>query len=174
MIYAWYLGPFVSRKVVFWKLFSKLSYVYLSLKKLVNEKHFSVKEKYGFVSRKVFSFYFGRKALSRNCEKFRNIMLFADYIKFDPQTFDCYIFCFESFFSISSLRICYMLLNLILIFFYCCCNPFLDPRTKKKKIQKNQKNIVERNSKNNSSENRMPERPKNDQNLVEEVQKYKD
>jgi hypothetical protein len=50
----------------------------------------------------------------------------------------------------------------------------LDPRTKKKKIQKNQKNIVERNSKNNSSENRMPERPKNDQNLVEEVQKYKD
>jgi hypothetical protein len=25
-------------------------------------------------------------------------MLFADYIKFGPQTFDCYIFCFESFF----------------------------------------------------------------------------
>jgi hypothetical protein len=26
------------------------------------------------------------------CEKFRNIILFADYIKFGPQTFDCYIY----------------------------------------------------------------------------------
>jgi len=26
-------------------------------------------------------------------------MLFADYIKFDPQTFDCYIFCFDFFFQ---------------------------------------------------------------------------
>jgi hypothetical protein len=25
-------------------------------------------------------------------------MLFADYIKFGPQTFDCYIFCFETLF----------------------------------------------------------------------------
>ena len=25
-------------------------------------------------------------------------MLFTDYIKFDPQTFDCYIFYLESFF----------------------------------------------------------------------------
>ena len=28
----------------------------------------------------------------RRCEKFRNVILFADYIKFDPQTFDCYIY----------------------------------------------------------------------------------
>jgi hypothetical protein len=67
----------------------------LSLEKLVNgkhfpvnEKHFPVKEKFGLISRKVFSFYFGWKTLSRSCEKFRNIILSADYIKFDPQTFD--------------------------------------------------------------------------------------
>jgi hypothetical protein len=84
--------------VVSWKPLSKLSCVCLLLGKLVNGKHFSVKEKFGLISRKVFSFYFGRKTLSRSCEKFRNVMLFADYIKFGPQTFDCYIFCFESFF----------------------------------------------------------------------------
>ena len=44
------------------------------------------------VSRKVFSFYLGRKTLFRSCEKFRNVILFADYIKFGPQTFDCYIY----------------------------------------------------------------------------------
>jgi hypothetical protein len=76
---------FVFQKVVFKKLLSKLSYVYLLLGKLVNrkyfpvnEKHFPVKGKFGLVSRKAFSFYFGRKTLSGNCEKFRNVILFAD------------------------------------------------------------------------------------------------
>jgi hypothetical protein len=64
----------------------------LSLKKLVNGKYFPVKEKFDLVSRKVFSFYFERKILSGSCEKFKNIILFADYIKFSPQTFDCYIY----------------------------------------------------------------------------------
>ena len=50
------------------------------------------------VFRKVFSFYFGWKTLSRSYEKFKNIILFADYNKFCPQTFNYYIFCFESFF----------------------------------------------------------------------------
>jgi hypothetical protein len=58
----------------------------------VNEKHFLIKEKFGMVSRKMFSFYFGRKTLSGSCEKFKNVILFADYIKFGPQTFDCYIY----------------------------------------------------------------------------------
>jgi hypothetical protein len=31
-------------------------------------------------------------------------MLFADYIKFDPKTFDCYIFCFEFFFQFHRLK----------------------------------------------------------------------
>jgi hypothetical protein len=78
----------------------------LPLEKLVNGKHFPVKEKFGLVSRKVFSFYFGRKTLSGSCEKFRNVILFADYIKFGPQTFDCYIYIVLNIcFSISSLRI---------------------------------------------------------------------
>jgi hypothetical protein len=54
---------FVSWKVVFGKPFSKFSRVYLPLGKLVNEKyfpvnekHFSIKGKFGLVFRKVFSF----------------------------------------------------------------------------------------------------------------------
>jgi hypothetical protein len=77
----------------------------LSLEKLVNGKHFPVKEKFGLVSRKIPE-KFGRKTLSKSCEKFRNIILFADYIKFDPQTFDFYIyFVLNIYFSISSLKI---------------------------------------------------------------------
>jgi hypothetical protein len=73
---------------------------------LVNEKNFPVKEKIGLVFRKVFSFYFGRKTLSGSCEKFKNIILFADYIEFGSQTFDYYIyFDLNIFFSISSFRI---------------------------------------------------------------------
>jgi len=92
------LGVFVSRKVIFGKPLSKLSCVCLLLEKLVNGKYFSVKEKFSFVSRKVFFFYFLRKTLSGSCEKFRNAILFADYIKFDPQTFDCYINIYIFFF----------------------------------------------------------------------------
>jgi len=48
--------------------------------------------------------YFGRKTLSGSCEKIKNIILFANYIKFGPQTFDCYIyFVLNICFSISSL-----------------------------------------------------------------------
>jgi hypothetical protein len=79
---------FVFQKVVFEKPVSKLFYVCLLLEKLVNEKHFPVKEKFDLVSRKVFSFYFGQKTLSGSCEKFRNVILFIDYIKFGPQIFD--------------------------------------------------------------------------------------
>jgi len=82
--------------VVSGKPVSKISYVCLPLEKLVNEKyfpvnekHFPIKGKFSLVFRKVFSFYFGRKTFSGSCEKFKNIILFADYIKFGPQTFDC-------------------------------------------------------------------------------------
>jgi len=55
---------------------------------------------------KLFPKKFGRKTLSRSCEKFRNVILFANYIKFDPQTFDCYIyFVLNIYFLISSLKI---------------------------------------------------------------------
>jgi hypothetical protein len=45
------------------------------------------------------------KTLSGNYENFRNVILFVDYIKFGPQTFDGYIyFVFNIYFSISSLK----------------------------------------------------------------------
>jgi hypothetical protein len=73
----------------------------------------------------VFSFYFGNKIFFRSCKNFRNVMLFVDYIKFDPQTFYCYIFCFESFFfSISPLEIwlnLIFILILVLVFIIVIC-----------------------------------------------------
>jgi len=77
-----------------------------AIRKVGQQKTHPVNEKFDLVSRKVFSFYFGRKTLSGSCEKFRNVILFADYIKFDPQTFNCYIYSVLNIcFSISSLRI---------------------------------------------------------------------
>jgi len=49
------LAVFGFRKVISGKPLAKLSYVCLSLGKLVNGKHFLVKGKFGLVSRKVFS-----------------------------------------------------------------------------------------------------------------------
>jgi len=83
---------------------SKHFCICLSLRKLVNEKYFPVKEKLGLIFKKVFSFYWGRKTLSRSCEKIRNIILFANYVKFSSQTFDCYIFCLNFFFHFHPLK----------------------------------------------------------------------
>jgi hypothetical protein len=85
------LAVFVFRKVVSGKSLFKLSCVYLLLEKLVNGKHFPVKGKFGLVFRKVFSW---KNLGGKNFpEVVKNLemSLFADYIKFDPQTFDCYI-----------------------------------------------------------------------------------
>ena len=117
--YIIYTKSFVSWKMIFKKWFFIFFYICLLLKRLVNEKYFSIKEKFSLIFRKIFSFYFGRKTLSRSYEKIRNIILFTDYIKFGPQTFDCYIFCLNIFFSISSLKIWFnfiFILTLILIF----------------------------------------------------------
>jgi hypothetical protein len=76
------------------------------IRKVGQQKHFSVKEKFGLISRKVFPEKFGLKTLSGSCEKFKNIILFADYIKFGTQIFDCYMyFVLNIYFSISSLKI---------------------------------------------------------------------
>ena len=150
---------FVFRKVVSGKLLSKLSCFCLPLEKLVNGKHFLVKEKFCLVSRKVFSLLsyvyfpessfreiifqtflclFAIRKVGRRKTLFsqRKILLdfqesvflenlggkhflkvvknlemslFADYIKFDPQTFDCYIyFVLNIYFSISSLKILFL------------------------------------------------------------------
>jgi hypothetical protein len=56
----------------------------LLLGKLVNEKHFPVKGKFGLVFRKVFSWKFWAENTFRKIVKNLEISLFADYIKFDP------------------------------------------------------------------------------------------
>jgi len=76
------------------------------IKKVDKWKTLSSQKKFGLISRKVFFFYLRRKTFSENCEKIRNVILFVDYIKFGPQTFDCYIyFVLNIYFSILSLRI---------------------------------------------------------------------
>jgi hypothetical protein len=112
---------FVFLKMVFEKLFSKLSCVCLLLEKLVNGKHFPVKEKFGFVSRKVFSFYFERKTFPevvKNLEMSYYLLIISNlvlkllitiyilfwififqfyplqfnfYIKFGPYFYNCYL-----------------------------------------------------------------------------------
>jgi hypothetical protein len=69
------LAMFVFWKVVSGKSLSKLSYVCLLLEKLINRKHFLVKGKFGLFSGKCFPGKFGRKTLSRSCEKFRNVII---------------------------------------------------------------------------------------------------
>ena len=107
--------PSSSRKVVpylgcvssCWEIIFKIIFcIYLLLEKLINEK--SVKEKFGLVFRKVFFFYFGRKTLSESSEKFRNVILFTDYIKFGPQTFNYYIYIYIIF------NICFLISSLII------------------------------------------------------------
>ena len=69
---------------------------------------FQSKKNLAWFSGKYFPEKFGRKTLSGNCEKFRNIILFVDYIKFDPQTFGFYIYIYfvlNIYFSILSLKI---------------------------------------------------------------------
>jgi hypothetical protein len=57
-----------------------------------------------FLKQKVFFFILGGKHFPEIIKKFKNIILFVDYKKFNSQTFDCYIFVLN-FFSISPLRI---------------------------------------------------------------------
>jgi hypothetical protein len=82
--------------VFFGKLFFKFFYIYLLLEKLINKKYFSIEEKFGLPKQ------FKRKTLAErkkfkniilfvNYIKFKNIILFINYIKFD----NLYIFCFE-------------------------------------------------------------------------------
>ena len=70
------------------------------------ENIFRSTENLAWFLKKCFLVKFGRKTLSGSCEKFRNVILFVDYIKFGSQTFDCYIyFVLNIYFSISSLKI---------------------------------------------------------------------
>jgi hypothetical protein len=47
-------GYVCFRNLGFEKLFFKLFFIYLLLKKLINKKYFSIKKKFSLISRKVF------------------------------------------------------------------------------------------------------------------------
>jgi hypothetical protein len=69
------------------------------------ENTLPLKENLTWFPGKCFPEKFGQKTF-RKLWKFRNVILFADYIKFGPQTFDFYIyFVLNIYFSISSLKI---------------------------------------------------------------------
>jgi hypothetical protein len=77
------------------------------IRKVDQQKNtFQLKKNLIWFPGKCFPGKFGQKTLSGSFEKFRNVILFTDYIKFGPQTFDCYIyFVLNIYFSISSLKI---------------------------------------------------------------------
>ena len=100
---------FVFRKVVCGKLLSKLLLCLFAIRKVGQQKILSSKRKIwlGF-QESVFLKNLGGKHFS---EVMKNLemLLFVDYIKFDLQTFDCYIyFVLNIYFLISSLKILFL------------------------------------------------------------------
>ena len=83
------------------------------------ENTFQLKKNLAWFPIKCFSKKFERKTLSKSCEKFKNIILFIDYIKFYNQTFDCCIyFVFDIYFSIYLLKFNFYI-NFGLYFYNC-------------------------------------------------------
>jgi hypothetical protein len=71
-------------------IFKKLIFNSFIIRKIGKKKYFLVKEKFSLVFKNVFLKNLDGKhflEIVKNLE----ISLFADYIKFDPQIFDCYI-----------------------------------------------------------------------------------
>ena len=89
-IYRYIKVVFVFRKVVFGKPLSKLSCVCLPSGKLVNGNTFQSKKNLAWFSGKCFPENLGGKHFPEVVKNLE-MSLFADYIKFDPQIFDCYI-----------------------------------------------------------------------------------
>jgi hypothetical protein len=89
-----------------------------------SSKCFSILFYFNF--KKVFLWFYLRwKTLFTNCEKFKNIILFIDYIKFYPQTFHyyiyIYIYSFEYlFFNFLSYNLLFILI-LVFIFIIVIC-----------------------------------------------------
>jgi len=57
--------------------------VFVAMKKINHLKIFLLQEKFSLIFKKIF-FFFSKKYFSEVMKKFRNIILFVDYIKFDP------------------------------------------------------------------------------------------
>jgi hypothetical protein len=86
----------ISWKVIFEKLFFKFFYVYLSLKKLINGKHFPVKGKFSLVSRKVFSWKIWTENTFRKLWKIKKrYIIYWFYQIWSSNFWLLYIFCFE-------------------------------------------------------------------------------
>ena len=79
-------GIYLSESGFLETTFQTFMYLFV-IRKVGQQKTLTVKKKIDLIFKKVFSFYFERKTLFRSCEKFRNIILFVDYIKFGPQAF---------------------------------------------------------------------------------------
>jgi len=86
--------------VIFKKLFSKLLCICLLLEKLVNEKHFSIKEKFSLVFRKVFFFILDGKYFLKIIKKLKisyylliisNLVLKLFVFQFHPLKLNFYI-----------------------------------------------------------------------------------
>ena len=73
-----------SRKQFSGNHFSNFSVFICHQKSQSTENTFQLKKNLAWFSGTCFFFYFGRKTLFRSCEKIRNVILFADYIKFSP------------------------------------------------------------------------------------------
>jgi hypothetical protein len=92
---------FVSRKLIFGKPLFKFFCVCLSLEKLVNGKHFSVKEKFSLVFRKVFSFILGGKnflKVVKNLEMSYYLLIISNLVIKLLIAIYIYIFCFDHLF----------------------------------------------------------------------------
>jgi hypothetical protein len=57
--------------------------VFVAMKKINHLKIFLLQEKFSLIFKKIY-FFFSKKYFSEVMKKFRNIILFVDYIKFDP------------------------------------------------------------------------------------------
>jgi len=77
-------------------------------------------KKYVFLAyfQELFYYYFGWSIFFRCYKRFKNIMLFVDYIKFNLQYFDWYIFCFIFYFIlILSFRVLFNLIFILTLVF---------------------------------------------------------
>jgi hypothetical protein len=90
----------------FWKITFQTFLCLFTIRKFGQRKTLFGQEKFSLIFKKVFSWKIWTENTFRSYKKIRNVILFADYIKFGPQTFDCYVyFVLNIYFSISSLKI---------------------------------------------------------------------
>jgi hypothetical protein len=77
---------------------------------------------------------------------------FVDKLVFLTHLSFCILFLLNQIFNVINKSLIYF------VYYEECCNPFLDPRTKKEKIQKNKKYMFEKTQKIYNSETRMSKR----------------